>query len=83
MEYRRQIEGDITNAAVDYIGREAKAKQPSSFLYGGLTNTHYSTLRMLILGEVAHRLLRRCDHDYCKVLDTIKAANVEDNTIVV
>ena len=35
LDYRRQVEGDIANASVDFIQRQAKAKQPF-FLYVGL-----------------------------------------------
>jgi Sulfatase len=41
--YRRQIESDIAAASVEFIERQAKAKQPF-FLYVGFTHTHYPTL---------------------------------------
>ena len=40
LDYRRQIEGDIAKASVEFIERQAKAKQPF-FLYVGFTHTHY------------------------------------------
>ena len=40
VEYRRQVEGDIAKASVEFIERQAKAKQPF-FLYVGFTHTHY------------------------------------------
>ena len=40
VEYRKQVEGDIAKASVDFIERQAKAKQPF-FLYVGFTHTHY------------------------------------------
>jgi hypothetical protein len=43
LEYRRQIEGDITKASVDYIGRHAKGKTPF-LLYIGFTPTHHPSL---------------------------------------
>jgi hypothetical protein len=43
VEYRRQVEGDIAKAAVEYIERQGKAQQPF-FLYVGWTHTHYPTL---------------------------------------
>jgi arylsulfatase A-like enzyme len=42
MDYRRQVEGDIAKASVDFIQRQAKAKQPF-FLSIGWTHTHYPT----------------------------------------
>ncbi|HEU4430398.1 MAG TPA: sulfatase-like hydrolase/transferase, partial [Myxococcota bacterium] len=43
VDYRRQVEGDIAGASVEFIERQAKAKQPF-FLYVGWTHTHYPTL---------------------------------------
>ena len=86
MEYRRQVEGDIAKASVDFIQRQAKAKQPF-FLYVGWTHTHYPTLpatefdgksRIGAYGDAIMEL----DYRTGQVLDAIKAAGVEDNTIV-
>jgi arylsulfatase len=85
-EYRRQVEGDIAKASVEFIERQAKAKQPF-FLYVGWTHTHYPTLpapeftgksRIGAYGDAVMEL----DHRTGQVLDAIKAAGVEDNTIV-
>ena len=85
-EYRRQVEGDIANASVEFIQRQAKAKQPF-FLYVGWTHTHYPTLpapeftgksRIGAYGDAVMEL----DYRTGQVLDAIKAAGVEDNTIV-
>jgi arylsulfatase A-like enzyme len=43
VEYRRQVEGDIAKASVEYIDRQAKRKAPF-FLYVGFTHTHYPSL---------------------------------------
>jgi arylsulfatase A-like enzyme len=43
VEYRRQVEGDIAKASVDYIERHAKGKTPF-LLYIGFTHTHYPSL---------------------------------------
>lgn len=40
VDYRRQVEGDIAKASVDYITRQAKEKEPF-LLYVGFTHTHY------------------------------------------
>ena len=86
LEYRRQVEGDIAKASVDFIQRQAKAKQPF-FLYVGWTQTHYPTLsapeftgksRIGPYGDAIMEL----DYRTGQVLDAIKAAGIEDNTIV-
>ena len=85
-EYRRQVEGDIAKASVEFIQRQAEAKQPF-FLYVGWTHTHYPTLpapefvgksRIGAYGDAVMEL----DYRTGQVLDAIKAAGVEDNTIV-
>jgi arylsulfatase A-like enzyme len=86
VEYRAQVEGDIAKASVDFIQRQAKAKQPF-FLYVGFTHTHYPTRtpqeftgksRIGVYGDAVMEL----DHRTGQVLDAIKAAGIEDNTIV-
>jgi arylsulfatase len=71
---------------VDFIQRQAKAKQPF-FLYVGFTNTHYplhtapefaGKSRIGPYGDAIMEL----DYRTGQVLDAIKAAGVEDNTIV-
>ena len=87
VEYRRQVEGDIANASVEFIERQAKAKQPF-FLYVGFTHTHYPTLaapeftgksRIGAYGDAIMEL----DYRTGQVLDAIKTAGVEDDTIVI
>ena len=86
VDYRRQIEGDIANASIDFIQRKAREKQPF-FLYIGWTHTHYPTLpspefagksRIGAYGDAIMEL----DHRTGQVLDALRAAGVEDNTIV-
>jgi arylsulfatase len=86
VEYRRQIEGDIAAASVEFIQCQAQAKQPF-FLYVGWTHTNYPTLtapeftgksRIGAYGDAILAL----DHRTGQVLDAIKAAGIEDNTIV-
>ena len=86
VDYRRQVEGDIAKASVEFIERQAKAKKPF-FLYVGFTHTHYPTLpapefagksRIGAYGDAIMEL----DYRTGQVLDAIKAAGVEDNTIV-
>jgi arylsulfatase len=86
VDYRAQVEGDIAKASVDFIERQAKAKQPF-FLYVGFTYTHYpirtapefvGKSRIGPYGDAIMEL----DYRTGQVLDAIKAAGVEDNTIV-
>jgi arylsulfatase A-like enzyme len=87
LDYRRQVEGDIAKASIDYIQRQSKAKAPF-FLYVGFTHTHYPSLvppefvgksRIGPYGDAVMEL----DYRTGQVLDAIKAAGIEDNTIVV
>jgi arylsulfatase len=87
VEYRRQVEGTIATASVEYIERQAKAKQPF-FLFVGFTHTHYPSVtapefagksRIGPYGDAVMEL----DYRTGQVLDAIKAAGVEDNTIVI
>jgi arylsulfatase A-like enzyme len=87
VEYRRQVEGDIANASVEYIERQAKRKVPF-LLYVGFTHTHYPSLvppefvgksRIGPYGDAVMEL----DYRTGQVMDAIKAAGIEDNTIVV
>jgi arylsulfatase A-like enzyme len=81
------VEGDIAKASVEYIERHAKAKVPF-FLHVGFTHTHYPSLvppefagksRIGPYGDAVMEL----DYRTGQVLDAIKAAGIEDNTIVV
>ena len=85
--YRRLIERDIAIAAVNYIRRQAAAKKPF-FLYIGWTNSHYPSVsapkftgksRSGPYGDAIMELDRRTG----EVLNAIKAAGIEKNTIVI
>jgi len=87
VDYRAQIEGDITNASVDFINRKAKGSDPF-FLYVGFTNTHYpirtapefvGKSRIGPYGDAIMEL----DYRTGQIIDALKAAGVEDNTIVI
>lgn len=87
LDYRRKVEGDIASAAVEYIQRQAKADAPF-FLFVGWTNTHYPSLvapefvgksRIGPYGDAIMELDQRTG----QVLDAIKSAGIEDDTIVV
>jgi arylsulfatase A-like enzyme len=87
VDYRRQVEGDIAKASVDYITQQAKEKEPF-FLYVGFTHTHYPSVvppefegksRIGPYGDAVMEL----DYRTGQVLDAIKAAGIEDTTIVI
>jgi len=87
LDYRRQVEGDVAKAAIEMIQRHAAAKRPF-FIQVGWTYVHYPTLpspqfqgksRIGIFGDSMMEL----DYRTGQVLDAIKAAGVEDNTIVI
>jgi len=87
VDYRRQVEGDIAKASVDFITRQAKDNEPF-LLYVGFTHTHYPSVvppeftgksRIGPYGDAVMEL----DYRTGQVLDALKAAGVEDNTIVI
>ncbi len=87
VDYRRQVEGDIAGASVEYIQRQAKAKQPF-FLIVGFTHTHSPSVtppefsgksRIGPYGDAVMEL----DFRTGQVLDAIKAGGIENNTIVI
>ena len=86
VDYRRQIEGDIAMASVDYIQRQAKGAKPF-FLYVGWTHTHYPSLTSPeFTGKSSHRYgdaLMELDYRTGQVLDAIKQAGIENDTIVI
>lgn len=86
IDYRRQVEGDIANASVDYIKNHANNKEPF-FLYIGWTHTHYPNLTAPeFTGKSSHRYgdaLMELDYRTGQVLEAIKNAGIEENTIVI
>lgn len=86
VDYRRQIEGDIAKASVDYIKRQANDDKPF-FLYVGWTHTHYPNVTAPeFKGKSSHAYgdaIMELDHRTGQVLDAIKQAGIEDNTIVI
>ena len=85
VDYRREVEGDIASASVDYIKRHAGADKPF-FLYVGWTHSHYpSVTPPEFTGKSSHAygdLITELDHRTGQVLDAIAQAGIEDNTIV-
>ena len=87
LEYRKQVEGDIAKASVEYIHRQAKAHEPF-FLFVGWTNTHYpSTPASQFTGKSRigpyGDAMMELDYRTGQVMDAIKDAGAEDNTIVI
>jgi arylsulfatase A-like enzyme len=87
LENRGEVEGEIAGAAVEYIKRQAAAKQPF-FLNVGFTYTHYPIRTApefegkSSIGPYGDAIME-LDYRAGQVLDAIKAAGVEDNTIVI
>jgi arylsulfatase len=86
-EYRKQIEGDIAKSAVEYIEAQAKTDKPF-FLQIGWTRPHFPNetddsfkglSRVNKYGDSVVEL----DHRTGEVLDAIRDAGIEDNTIVI
>lgn len=86
VEYRKEVEGDIAAASVDYIKRHANKDKPF-FLYVGWTHTHYPNVTPPeFTGKSSHPYgdaIMELDYRTGQVLDAIKEAGVEDETIVI
>ena len=87
LEVRRNIDVDLADRAVKYIAAEARKDSPF-FLFLSWTRPHFPNFtskafegksRIGIYGDSVMEL----DHNTGRVLDAIKAAGIEDNTIVV
>ena len=87
IEYRKQIEGDIAKAAGQYIKAQAKTKKPF-FLQIGWTRPHFPNetdvqfkgrSKVSKYGDSVVEL----DYRTGEVLDAIRDAGIEDNTIVI
>ena len=86
MEYRRQVQGDIAKASVEFIQRQARRSSPSSSTSAGRTRItprcpapeFEGKSRIGAYGDAIMEL----DYRTGQVLDAIKTAGVEDNTIV-
>lgn len=86
-EYRKQIEGDIASSAVNYIKAQAKNDAPF-FLQVGWTRPHFPNetgdqfagkSQVNKYGDSVVEL----DHRTGEVLNAIRDAGIEDNTIVI
>lgn len=85
--YRHQVEGDIAEASVAFIRRQAKAKKPF-FMHVGWTHSHYPSVvppefeGKSISGPYGNAIME-LDYRTGQALDAIKTAGIEDNTIVI
>ena len=86
VEYRKQVEGDIADASVDYINRMSKEDEPF-FLYVGWSHAHYPNyVPEEFEGKASHPYgdaIMELDYRTGEVLDAIEKAGIEDNTIVI
>ena len=87
VEYRKQVEGDIAKASIEFIKKLSKKDQPF-FLYVGFTHSHYPSVTAPEFegkspaGPYGDAIME-LDYRTGEVLDAIKAAGIEDNTIVI
>jgi arylsulfatase A-like enzyme len=84
---RRTMEADITNRAVDFIKRNASASKPF-FAYVSFSLMHMPTLpNPDFAGKTGNGDWADClvemDYRVSQILDAIKQAGIEDNTLVV
>lgn len=87
LAYRAQIDGDLTDRAIDYIGRASKEDEPF-FLYLAYTATHYPTLPHPDFSGVTGNgpwadMLHQTDTYLGRVLAELDEAGIADNTIVI
>jgi arylsulfatase A-like enzyme len=87
LEYRRNIEKEITDRTVDFIKRNASAGKPfyayvSSSLVHAPTLPHRDFVGKTGNGDWAD-VLAEMDYRTGEILDAIKEAGVEDNTLVI
>jgi arylsulfatase len=87
MAYRLLIEGDITNKATQYIKQSAKLKKPF-FLMVGFTRPHFPNdvsdqfKGKSGAGKYGDSIME-LDYRTGEILDTIKQAGIENNTVVI
>jgi len=87
LDNRRTVEAEITNRAVDFIKRNASAGKPF-FAYVPFSLMHIPTLPNLeFAGKTGNGdwadCLAEMDYRTGQILDAIKQAGIEDNTLVI
>jgi arylsulfatase len=87
LEYRRKIDNEMTDAAVEYIAEGAATGNPF-FLFLGMTRPHFPNLpsdefagksRIGGYGDCVMEL----DHNVGRVVGAVREAGIEDNTVIV
>ncbi|MGI9205319.1 MAG: sulfatase-like hydrolase/transferase [Woeseiaceae bacterium] len=87
VDYRAQVEADITEASIDFINELSGDSEPF-FLYVGFTHTHYpNRAAPEFTGKSPAGpygdMIMELDYRTGEILDAIEAAGIEDNTIVI
>jgi arylsulfatase A-like enzyme len=87
VDRRRSMEAEITSRAVEFIKRNASANKPF-YAYVPLSSVHMPTLPNLeFAGKTGNGdwadSLAEMDHRTGQILDAIKEAGIENNTLVV
>jgi len=87
VDYRAQVEADITQASIDFINELSGEEEPF-FLYVGFTHTHYpNRAAPEFTGKSPAGpygdMVMEMDYRTGEILDAIEAAGIEDNTIVI
>ncbi len=87
IEYRALIDGDLTDKAIDFMTRQAKAKKPF-FVYLPYTATHFPTRAHPEFDGVTGNgkwadVLHQIDVYNGRLLDTIDELGISDNTIFI
>jgi len=87
LDYRPLIDGDLTEQAIDFMKRQAKANQPF-FVYLPYTATHYPTRpHPDFVGKTGNGawadLLLQIDTYVGRLLDTVDQLGIRDNTVFV
>jgi arylsulfatase A-like enzyme len=87
LDTRRTIEAEITNRAIEFIKRNAKAGKPF-YAYVSSSMVHMPTLpNPEFVGRTGNGdwadCLAEMDYRTGQILDAIKEAGIEDNTIVI
>ena len=87
LEYRRLIDGDLTDKAIDFMRRQSKAKKPF-FLYVPYTATHFPTLPHPDFDGTTGNgswadLLYQIDTYVGRLIDETEKLGISDNTIII
>ena len=87
LDYRPQIDRDLTDKAIDFMKRQAESKKPF-FVYLPYTSTHFPTMPHPDFAGKSGKgawgdLLMQLDSYVGELLDTIDDAGIKEETIVI